>query len=88
MALLPTSSGPFAGALIDRLDRRKVMIVSDLAVALVTLSLVYLFWTGSIQIWHLYVVMTLRSLGNTFHAGPCRPPPRCGARAQLARIAG
>ena len=44
VALLPDILlGPFAGALIDRLDRRKVMIVSDLAVALVTLSLVYLF---------------------------------------------
>lgn len=90
VALLPDILlGPFAGALIDRLDRRKVMIVSDLAVALVTLSLVYLFWTGSIQIWHLYVVMTLRSLGNTFHRGAMQASTALMVpRAQLARIAG
>ena len=25
-----------------------------------------LFWTGSIQIWHVYLIMLVRSIGNTF----------------------
>lgn len=58
---------PFAGALVDRLNRKRVMLVSDSAIALATVVLVYLFWTGSIQIWHIYVVMFLRGLGGSFH---------------------
>jgi len=59
--------GPFIGALVDRLDRRKVMIVADSAVALLGLMLAVLFWVGRAQVWHLYVIMALRSLGGAFH---------------------
>lgn len=58
---------PFAGALVDRWNRKRVMIVADSAIALATLGLVYLFWNGSIQIWHIYMISFLRGLGGTFH---------------------
>jgi len=59
--------GPFIGALVDRWNRRLIMIVADAFVASGVLVLAYLFWRGSIQIWHVYVIMAMRSLGGTFH---------------------
>lgn len=68
VALLPgIVLGPFAGALVDRWNRRRVMIVADSFIALVSVWLVYLFWTGSISTWHVYVAMLARSLGGAFH---------------------
>lgn len=59
--------GPFVGALVDRWNRRLVIIIADAAVALATLALAFLFWTGLIELWHIYVLLFLRSLGGTFH---------------------
>jgi len=59
--------GPFVGALIDRWNRRVVMIAADSFIALVGLWLAYLFWSGTMEIWHVYAVMLARSLGGTFH---------------------
>ena len=59
--------GPFVGALIDRWNRRIVMIVADSFIALVGLWLAYLFWSDAMQVWHIYVVMLARSLGGAFH---------------------
>ena len=68
IALLPeVLLAPFAGAYVDRLNRRIVMIVADSFIALTTLSLVLLFVFDLIQIWHIFVIMFLRSLGGIFH---------------------
>ena len=44
-----------------------MMIVADGFIALVALWVVVLFWTESIQLWHIYVLMTARSIGSAFH---------------------
>ncbi|MCP4541170.1 MAG: MFS transporter [Chloroflexi bacterium] len=68
ISLLPqVFLGPFAGALVDRWNRRVVMLVADSIIALVSACLAYLFWTGAMQVWHVYVVMLVRALGGTFH---------------------
>jgi DHA3 family macrolide efflux protein-like MFS transporter len=59
--------GPFAGALVDRWNRRLVMLVADSVVALFSAWLAVLFWTGAIQIWHVYVIMSVRAVGGAFH---------------------
>jgi DHA3 family macrolide efflux protein-like MFS transporter len=68
VALIPQIVlGPFIGPLVDRWNRKKIMIFADLSIAIVTLGLVVLFLTDTIQIWHIYVAMVLRSIGQTFH---------------------
>jgi DHA3 family macrolide efflux protein-like MFS transporter len=68
MAFLPmVFLGPFVGALIDRWNRRVVMIVADIVIALASLCLAYLFWVDGLQIWHVYVVMFVRAVGSGFH---------------------
>lgn len=58
---------PIAGALIDRWDRRRVMLVADSLVALVTLGLAALFALDVVRPWHLYILMLLRATGGAFH---------------------
>ena len=59
--------GPFVGALVDRWDRRLVMIFADVFIALATFGLAILFWFDLVQIWHIYVILFIRSLGSCFH---------------------
>jgi DHA3 family macrolide efflux protein-like MFS transporter len=69
-ALLPQIVlGPFAGTLVDRWNRRLIMIVADSSIAAATGVLILLFATGVVQVWHVYVILFLRSLGGAFH-GP------------------
>ncbi len=58
---------PFIGAWIDRWNRKWIMIISDLSIAIATLGLVFLFHTGVVEIWHIYVFAFFRSLGGAFH---------------------
>jgi DHA3 family macrolide efflux protein-like MFS transporter len=60
--------GPFVGPLIDRWSRKYIMIFADLFIALLTAVLVILFLTENIQIWHIYVIMAGRSIGDTFQS--------------------
>ena len=59
--------GPFAGVLVDRWNRRVIMIAADSVIALASLLLAYLFWVGDVQVWHIYTVMFIRALGSMFH---------------------
>lgn len=59
--------GPIAGVYVDRWNRRITMIVADTLIASVSLWLAYLFWSGNIEVWHVYVIMLARELGGIFH---------------------
>jgi DHA3 family macrolide efflux protein-like MFS transporter len=59
--------GPLVGALVDRWNRRKVMIAADTMIAVSTLVLVILFSSGAVQVWHIYVVMFVRATLGGFH---------------------
>lgn len=58
---------PIAGPLVDRWNRKRVMMVADSLVAFTTLILVLLFAGGAAQIGHVYVVMFIRSAAGSFH---------------------
>jgi len=68
MAVLPRIFvSPFAGALVDRWNRRIVMIVADGLIALALVVLAGLYALDAAQVWHIYVLMFLRAVGGAFH---------------------
>ena len=56
----------FAGALSDRWDKKRTMLVCDTVAAAGTAVTLALLCTGSLQIWHLYLLNALNGLMNTF----------------------
>jgi DHA3 family macrolide efflux protein-like MFS transporter len=68
VALLPNVLlSPVAGTLIDRWNRRTVMLVSDSGIALATLALIGMFAAGEARIWMIYLAMLVRATGGVFH---------------------
>ncbi len=57
---------PFAGALVDRWNRRRVMMISDSLIAAAILVLAVLFAFNRVEVWHIYLVMLFRSAGGAF----------------------
>lgn len=55
----------FAGALSDRFDKKKTMLVCDLMAALSTIIVLSLYLTNNLLIWHLYAVNAFSGLMNT-----------------------
>jgi DHA3 family macrolide efflux protein-like MFS transporter len=58
--------GPFVGVLVDRGNRKLLMMLSDLAAALTTAIVLILYATHSLQVWHLYVTATLSGIFQGF----------------------
>jgi MFS transporter, DHA3 family, macrolide efflux protein len=57
---------PFAGVWVDRMDRRKVLLYSDLAAGIMTLVMLSLYAAGSLEIWHIYVAQFLTGTFEAF----------------------
>lgn len=55
----------FAGALSDQWNKKRTMLVCDLLAALTTVAALALLWTGSLRVWHLYLLNALNGLMNT-----------------------
>ena len=86
--------GPFAGALVDRWNRRRLLIACDMGAALSTLMLAVLIYTGRLELWHVYVATGLSAAFGAFQ-GPGfsatvpllvakQDLPRASSMAQLA----
>jgi len=58
--------GPFVGTLVDRGNRKLMMMLSDLAAALTTAIVLALYATGNLQIWHLYITATISGIFQGF----------------------
>lgn len=57
---------PVAGAIVDRSNRKLMMMLSDMAAGLVTLGIFLLYSTGNLQIWHLYIGNFIVGIFQTF----------------------
>jgi DHA3 family macrolide efflux protein-like MFS transporter len=57
---------PFAGALVDRWDRRWVLFWCSLGPALTVAVYSYLVWHQQLQVWHVYVGVVFNSILATF----------------------
>jgi MFS family permease len=57
---------PFAGVLADRQSRRLIMILADTGSALTSLALLMILAAGHLQVWHIYLIVTLSSLCAAF----------------------
>jgi len=90
VAMLPqVLLGPFAGALVDRWNRKTVMMVSDSFIALVVVALAFLYGTGAIQLWHVFIAMFIRSLGGAFQWPAMQATTTMMVdRESLSRVAG
>lgn len=59
--------GPFVGTLVDRWNRRRIMLLADSTITLFTILLALRFALNDVAVWHIYVVMFVRSLAGSFH---------------------
>jgi DHA3 family macrolide efflux protein-like MFS transporter len=57
---------PFAGAMVDRYNRKLMMMVSDLGAVLATTGILILNATGHLEIWHMCVASAIFGLSGTF----------------------
>ncbi|MES1242289.1 MAG: MFS transporter [Acidobacteriota bacterium] len=58
---------PVAGALADRWDRRRTLILSDCLAAILSAVLLLLLWDeskGLLEMWHIYLLTAVASVGN------------------------
>lgn len=56
----------FAGVLVDRVSRKSLMILSEVAAALSILVLLILHWQGHLALWHLYAAFLLNGSFERF----------------------
>jgi MFS family permease len=56
----------FAGALLDRISKRKVLMITQSCSMIVTIIPAILVWSGHIQYWHLLIIASLIGIINSF----------------------
>ncbi len=58
---------PIAGTIADRINRKLVIITADTLIAIITAVAIYLFYTNKFTIPWLFIVLVIRSIGDSFH---------------------
>lgn len=81
--------GTFIGVFIDRWNRKKVLIVSDIFLALCALTMSILLRNETANLNWIYLMLGLRSVGNAFHSPAIQTiAPLLVPKKELIRIAG
>lgn len=57
---------PIAGAIVDRLPRKLVLFTSDFIQGLGTVTLLVLYTSGALALWHVYVLVTVLGIFAAF----------------------
>jgi DHA3 family macrolide efflux protein-like MFS transporter len=64
---IPTLLANFiAGPLVDRWDRKRLMMVGDVTAGITTVALFLLYSTNNLAVWHLYVATAIASVAGSF----------------------
>jgi DHA3 family macrolide efflux protein-like MFS transporter len=58
---------PIAGTIADRINRKLVIVISDTVIAIITAVAIYLFYAEKFSITWLFIVLVIRSIGDSFH---------------------
>jgi len=58
---------PFAGVLTDRLNRKMLIFIADLMQALGVIVLIILYSFGTVAIWYVFILLTVRGVFEGFH---------------------
>lgn len=89
-ALLPQALlGMFTGVFIDRWSRKMVMICADGFIAFCTAILSLMFYLGRVEIWQVYILLAMRSVGSAFHTPAMQASiPLLAPEGELMRISG
>lgn len=61
------AAAPLAGLVVDRVKRKYIMLAADSLSACMSAMVLILFYTGGLEIWHLYLMMAVCGLCDTFH---------------------
>lgn len=90
MQVLPSVViGPFAGALVDRWNRKLVLVLFDSITALFTLFVALMFVFDNAQIWHIMLAMFIRSACGQFQwAAMTTSTTLMVPKRHLSRVAG
>ena len=59
-------ASPFAGAIVDRSNRKMMMMISDLASGFATIIILILYSTGHLEIWHLFITSAFQGVFQSF----------------------
>jgi DHA3 family macrolide efflux protein-like MFS transporter len=57
---------PVAGIMVDKYNRKLMMMVSDLFAVSATVGIFFLNQAGRLELWHLFVAGAVNGIGNTF----------------------
>ncbi len=88
-ALPAVLAAPIAGSVVDRSDRRMVMLLSDVAAGAATLSLLWVLSVGSLPFWFICVATAVSSTANAFQEPAWMASiPVLVPRSQLGRANG
>lgn len=81
--------GPFIGVYIDRLNRKMIMAVSDLAIAAASLVLAVCAFGGELPVWLVLAVLLIRAIGTAFHTPTLQAvTPQLVPKEELTKCAG
>lgn len=57
---------PFAGTIVDRGNRKRIMILSDVVSGFITVILLLLFRSGGLVLWHIYLLNVVNGIASAF----------------------
>jgi DHA3 family macrolide efflux protein-like MFS transporter len=89
-ALMPSIVlSPFIGVWIDRLNRKMIMIAADSFIAICSIAVALLYYFGVIEVWHIYILLFMRSVGGAFHIPAMQASvPLLAPEDQIGRVSG